>query len=468
MVIILSLTGLIFIVSIYISNNSSTKANNNILIGITIPALELKNKEVLRIIDSYKKENIKFMIGSIIAFIPGLFMTYISFQFLYLFLWVVGLMYGSNKIIMKYNKELMNLKREKDWLMPSKHLITIDTEVSRLKDKMIISKMWFIPSIVISIIPIIIAFGKKNIWSNSILFISFTAIISTIVFIIVYKRYGEQRTEVFSEDSKVNLACNIIYKRTWTVGCVLAATIQSISMFLMFLLLMIDSTNEILFILIVILPATIVVLGMYYINDKVRKDKNRLIQNSKNNIYTDNDEYWKNDVYNNPNDPRKMIEKRIGYGLTYNLATKKGKIMTYGSYVLGVVIPVVIIFMFFIFDFSKFTLSIDSDLITISVPIYKTSFKINDIEDIKLVENIPKGFKSNGVGTERYRLGNYSINGYGSSKLYVYNENPPYIAIKLKNSYVFINSTSKEETEIDYQELIEVWGKKNVLGNALL
>lgn len=453
--IVLISVGIILMISVYVSNNSATKIKGNVLLSVTLPLEALKNKEVLEIVSEYKKSNMKFIIVGSIAFVPAIFMTYMSCTFLYLFLWVLVLIYGSNKISNKYNEKLMNIKRENDWLLPSKHLITIDTEVSRMKNKMIISKLWFIPSIIMSIVPIIIAFKKANIFGSSIIVIACTSILSTIIFIIIYRSYCVQRTEVFSEDTKVNLACNTIYKRTWTSGCVIAATIQSISMVLVFSLLMLEINNEVLFIVSVMIPASTVGIGIYYINNKVRTEQNRLISTSEKPIYTDNDEYWKNDVYNNPSDRRVMIEKRVGYGLTYNVATRKGKIMTYGSYVFSILVPLGIIVMLFIFDFTKFKLSIDNNLVNISAPIYGTTFEVEDIEEISKIDSFPKLFRTNGAGTDRYSLGNFSVDGYGKSKLYVYNQNPPYIAIKLKGEYVFINGTTEEETNEYYEVLIK-------------
>ena len=42
-----------------------------------------------------------------------------------------------------YTHLLMDLKRENNWLLPSKRLVTIDTEVTRLKDEMPVSVLWF-------------------------------------------------------------------------------------------------------------------------------------------------------------------------------------------------------------------------------------------------------------------------------------------------------------------------------------
>ncbi|MEG2640818.1 MAG: PH domain-containing protein [Bacilli bacterium] len=91
------------------------------------------------------------------------------------------------------------------------------------------------------------------------------------------------------------------------------------------------------------------------------------------------------------------------------------------------------------FDFVKFKLSVDNNLVKISAPMYGTTFEINDIEEVNMVDSFSKLFRTNGAGTDRYSLGNYSVERYGKSKLYVYNENPPYIAIKLKGEYIFID-----------------------------
>lgn len=453
MVIILIIVGLILILSIYFTNETATKPKNSILINVTLPYNKLKNKEVLDIVSLYRIENRRLMLLALSTLILEIFISYPSLQFIYLLLIVLGLMCGSSKIFNKYNKQLMELKREKDWLLPNKYVITIDTEVSRMKDKMPISKWWFIPSVIISIIPIIIAVSKNEVWGNSMVIASLTSIISTIVFMILYRSYSSQRNEVYSEDSKVNLACNTISKRYWTFGWVAAATIQSISMSLMFWFMMMATINGILVSMVVVIPTTIVILGIFYINNKIRKEQNKLIETISTPIYTDWDEYWKNDTYNNPHDSRIMVEKRIGYGMQFNMGNKKGRMIAYLSYVFIIILLGGLTVQMLIFDFSEFSLSVSGDVVKISVPEYGTTFNIEDVQEIELVNDIPSRFRTDAIGTDRYSLGYYSVNGYGKSLLYVYSKNPPYIKIKLKDKYIFINGENKEETERYYKEL---------------
>lgn len=302
--IILAFVGLVFIISVYVENNSATKVKNCILLGITLPPSEIKNKQVLEIVENFKKANNRFLGLSALIFIPTFFISYISIIFLYMFIWIIGLLYGTNKILGKYSNKIKEIKVENNWFMGNKILLASDKT-----------------------------------------------------------------------------------------------------------------------------------------------------------IYTDNDEYWKNGIYNNPNDPRTMIEKRIGYGLTYNMATKKGKRIVYGSYIIGLAIPILLLFQFFIFDFSKYNLTINNNEVKISAPIYGTTFSVEDIEEVKIIDKMEKGIRTNGVGTERYSLGHYSVNSYGNSLLYIYWDSKPYIEIKLKDKYIFINGTSAEETEEYYNNI------KNSLNN---
>lgn len=170
---------------------------------------------------------------------------------------------------------------------------------------------------------------------------------------------------------------------------------------------------------------------------------------------TDDDEYWEKGYYYNPNDTRVSVEKRIGYGRTFNMANKKAKIMTFITYASTIALILFLSIMFIIFDTSEFKLTIDGDIARISAPVYGYSFNINDVIEVKKIDTLPKGARTNGASTEKYNLGNYNLNNYGKSKMYVYNENPPFIAIKLNNLYVFLNGKTKDDTERYYNMLLE-------------
>ena len=447
-------SAIVVILSVYFNCKHMIKGDKNIIIGVTIPFLELKNEKVLNIVKDFKRENIIGFIIAAILFIPSFFFKFNSNQIIYLFLWIFGLHIFSRKLFIKYNNKLMNLKRENNWLLPSKRLITIDTEVSRLKDKMPVSILWFIPSFILSFIPIAIVFSNINEYGASLGVISCNSLIGNIIFFVMYRIYSKGKTEIISEDSKSNIAYNTVFKRVWTMGTIVAATIQSIGMLLTFLFFLNNYKSYILVVLSIVIPATVIFIGIFYINNKIREEQGRILNTCNNPIYTDNDEFWSKGVYNNPNDRSVTVEDRTGYGITYNLGTKKGRRIYYGSLIFAVILIIGITGNLIRFDHATFTLNVSGNVVKINAPTYGTEFNIDNIEEVSMINKLPSGIRTNGVGASTYNLGNFSIDGYGNCKLYIYFENPNCISIKLKDGrYIFFNSKSNDETLRYYDEL---------------
>ena len=73
---------IVFVLAMYFNCRYMIKGNKNILIGVTIPFLELKNEKVLDITNKFKRENIILYIIAIIAFIPSFFFKFNFFPIL--------------------------------------------------------------------------------------------------------------------------------------------------------------------------------------------------------------------------------------------------------------------------------------------------------------------------------------------------------------------------------------------------
>lgn len=450
---------LVALIAFYFENNTATKVKNGVILGVTLPYSEIKNNEVLKIVDEYKKGNKRFFLIGIILFLPIVFIIYPSLKIIYLFIWIFFMQILSYKLFAKYNKKLKELKIQNEWFLSKTKLLTIDTEVIRLKDKMPISPLWFIPSLIISVIPIIIIILNKNFAFGPLISAS-TGLIGTITFMIVYRLYCKKPTEIYSEDSKVNIAYNLVYKRMWTIGTIIAATVQSIGMIFIFLPITLNSNSIILFILSLIVPMIVILVGIYYINNKVIEEQNRLISTSSNPIYVDNDEYWFRDIYNNPNDPRYIVEPRVGYKMTYNLGSKKGRRIFYGTYIFTAILLIGISIMALRLDFKKMNIEVSNQVVKIEAPSYSFEFNVSEIEEVKFIDSIKVNLRTNGAATDRYAIGYFNVEGYGNCRLYIYDRNNKFISVKLKDGgYIFISGTSKEETNRYYKLLLASYNK---------
>ena len=114
-------------------------------------------------------------------------------------------------------------------------------------------------------------------------------------------------------------------------------------------------------------------------------------------------------------------------------------------------------------DFTPFTLSVQEDLVTVHAPMYQDTFSVKEIEGLSLTDTIPLGKRTGGAATNRYLLGNFQMEGYGKSRLYVYLNEAPAVVIQLSDRTVFYTGKTEEESLRAYQELlkhVDTSGKK--------
>ncbi|WP_445671303.1 PH domain-containing protein [Paenibacillus sp. FSL R5-0475] len=105
-------------------------------------------------------------------------------------------------------------------------------------------------------------------------------------------------------------------------------------------------------------------------------------------------------------------------------------------------------------DFSTPTLTTDTNgRVSIEYPMYNYSFAMKDVQELTLVDSLPRGRRTNGVATDTVAIGNFKFDGFGKSKVYLVKNSPPYIVIKLPDVYVLYNNKDATETERLYAEL---------------
>ncbi|MCX7885172.1 MAG: DUF5808 domain-containing protein [Caloramator sp.] len=457
----------ILAISLYATYMDGAKAKGNIILGVTLPYQNLEDDVVKSIIKDYKRIiNILAGIFFSASFITLLFQNYPSLIIIYMFIWFALFLYLGNYIYMKHFRKLYEIKKSKGWFFGSRHIITIDTEVSRLKDKMPISKFYFIPSFIISLMPFIIAYlGRTNFKIYHLIYI-LLSILTLLLYVYLYNLYKSEKSMVYSEDTKVNLYCNFIYKRYWSICYVLLSYIDAFCLMFIFLNIFKIYFNLMVLTIAIILSTLLSIALIITTQSKIKYMQNRILSLSNDSLIADDDEYWERGYYYNPNDSNLMVEKRIGYGFTINMAHRWGKVIAFltFAFIAAVIIPLSI--MLIKFDTADFTMKITGDDVKISAPVYGYSFKLSEIEKIEIIDKMPHKYKTNGARSNIYCLGNFNVNGYGSSKLFIYNKVPPFIAIKLKGSYVFINSKNKDITLKYYRELIDKTDAKKAQGNS--
>ena len=453
---VMLITSLVIIVVYYWQAQSAVKPNKNIILGVTIPPLELSNIEITDVTKEFMYNMKILSVLSIVIYFPLMFMKTV-WLLIGWFLWFSLFCYIYYKLICKFNE----VKRKNDWLLPNKHILNIDTELTKAKSKMPISKWWFLIALFIGISPFILNIINKNEYFSTAVICTGSSIVGTLILFIIYMIYVKGRTIVYCDESKINIACNKVYKRTWSIIYTSLAILQSITNTTLYVFMLLPRVNENVFLIAITLPVIIVVLGIVYGNRRIINMQNQLISVAENPIYVDSDEYWINGMsYKNPYDNRVVVEPRIGTKPVYNLATKKGRLITYGTNIFVAVSVLTIILMMLYFGLYGFNMKIIDNSVKINAPLYGIEFNVEDIEKVEIVDKLKVKLRINGIGMDEYSVGNFNVEGYGKCKLYIYNDVKPYILIKSNDEIIFINGENEEETLRYYNEFIAVINKK--------
>ncbi|CUX41255.1 hypothetical protein [Clostridium sp. C105KSO13] len=175
-------------------------------------------------------------------------------------------------------------------------------------------------------------------------------------------------------------------------------------------------------------------------------------------VYGDDDVYWKNGWYNNPNDKRLWVPDRFcSSNYATNMARPAGKIFTFGL-LGGTAVLLLILFVVFLrADFTPRYMELSGHTVQISSPMSPIAFDLKDVKDFKLLDKMPEGnfTRTNGLADDRQLVGKFREKETGDYRMYVYKKHFPVLQIHLPEYTVLINSDEKGQTESWYQELAD-------------
>ena len=200
-----------------------------------------------------------------------------------------------------------------------------------------------------------------------------------------------------------------------------------------------------------IISITFFVFYLIYTINKIDREISSNIEDDK--FIEDQDEYYDIFGYKNPNDPRLLVSDPMNSGNTViNRGNKKGKILFAFSNILVAFVIIIALALTFEKDWKVEI----SDTVKISTILYKDNIKSSDIENLELLNKFPnkRAIRMNGGATKEKAYGNFSMEGEGNVRLYVFNKTDKVIKISRKNEKtVYINMRTNEETEELFEKL---------------
>ena len=164
----------------------------------------------------------------------------------------------------------------------------------------------------------------------------------------------------------------------------------------------------------------------------------------------DEDDYWIwGQFYYNPHDKKTFINERVGMGMSVNYATPVGKGMA--VFVVVVLLAMLPLCGWLIADESAVTeLSVSSEAIVAQHRNTVYEISLEDIQDMKLLDELPPATKMWGTGTDNLLKGKFSVEGYGMATLCLNPQETPILMLQAADGIYFLSGS---EAEAIYEQL---------------
>lgn len=444
--------GMIFfinIISLFMELKTYKLGEINILYT-RIPSFLQDDKKFLKIIEEGKKKT-KFFYLTITAFAMSLstFLEPVSIMLLDIIFIILVRPFLLQKDIDKMRK----FKYER--IETEEKVKVIDLDLIEKKDSFQVRKIFYLPVVIIYILAITSGIVLDTTYPYYMWV--FLGLVFCASDIFVDWLLMSRLVKVYTRDSETNILLNekigknqsrILYRKSLINGF----------LFLIFVLLTIRDPYSYLGFIIFIGFLTANIGYTFLKFYKLSIDP--LLKDVENNLIDDEIEYYNAWGYNNPDDKRLFINSVYGTGSDLNIGKLSGKI-----YYLVTVLVLVLALIFTTYIFSKPTnyfYETEGNTIKItSTMFYKDDIEVSKIEKISLLDKLPEGrlIRVSGNALENTSTGNYSIEGYGKVRLYIYNNSKKVIEIKTKDKKFLINEPTDEKTEELYRQLKEFVNK---------
>ena len=433
---------MIFAIS-YFSQKKRFSYNNGKILLTTIPINEVDSEEVQEISKKgLKSFKLLHFIFFIISFLPLLTKTDIEILFFIgiIFAYMISLGFLSNK----YIKQMRKLKKEKNFASFTRKYVdfTVSKEIDKQKLPIF---LWLIPLVVfIGGFSIFGTFADMEL----ILFICLSTTLIAMIFMGLFWR--RSKISVISDNKEKNLYINKIKIIKLQNIIFTLVNVYSVLFLVLIYLQKMDKYSFLPFVASIIL----ITFFIFYIISTVNKIDMEISSNIEDDKFIeDEDEYYDIFGYKNPNDPRILVSDPMNSSSTViNRGNKKGKIL---FAITNMLLAFVIIFGLALIFEKDWKVEI-SDTIKISTMLYKENIKSGDIDNIELLDKFPnkRAVRMNGGATKEKAYGNFSMEGEGNIRLYVFKKTDKVIKISRKNQKtVYINMRTNEETEELYEKL---------------
>ena len=451
---VFAVTDLVIIGIFYAVYGTKRKYSEGMLLGVHLPQSAAESEEVSAFMARYcRNTKIFYAVNVVISTaICGFCFWYFSVFMIVWSVWLLEFCIGAMVLLYGSHRKLYDMKVEKGWVGSSgSRIMAVDTKAAAQSGRMGVSALWHLLFCALILMPCTDADIRHFlVTSDDGWIFPVTGILVSFTFGILHTAILRMRNKVYSEDSDLNVEINRMQKNVWSRALVGSSLFNAAAYLVVVSGL--DANGEIgagmlvVYCIMETIPGFFMIGGFFY----MRSRKEKLLRKNDRPMYIDDDVYWKNGWYSNPNDKRLMVQDwACTWNYTTNMARPAGKIFMFLAllFVAGCLIWGCV--QIWKIDFVPIELNISGKQVVITSGYSDYGIACDDITGVELLDSLPDDDyrKINGGEDQHKMLGRFKGENTGKCRMYLYTGYTPVLEIMTGDGPVYVNSKDPQETE---------------------
>lgn len=462
MFLMFALIDLVVIGIFYAVYGTKRKYSEGMLLGVHLPQSAAESEEVTAFMERYRRNTkIFYTVNVVISTAVCAFcFWYISVFMIVWSVWLLEFCVGAMVLLYGNHRKLYDMKVEKGWIgSGGSRIMAVDTKAAVQSGRMGLSPWWHLLFCALILMPCIDTDIRKYLMTSDDGWIfPVTGILVSLTFGILHIAILRMRNKVYSEDSGLNVEVNRMQKNVWS-WALAGSSLFNAAAYLV-VVSGIDETGWISTGVLVIysimeaIPGFFLIGGFFY----MRSRKEKLLQKNVRPLYIDDDVYWKNGWYSNPNDKRLMVQDwACSWNYTTNMAKPAGKIFMFLAIVFVAVFLVWGCVEMWKIDFVPIEVNPTGTQVEITSGYSDYEIAYDDITGVELLDSLPDDDyrRINGGEDQHKMMGRFKGEKTGKCRMYLYVGYTPVLEIMTEDGPVYVNSRDGQETEEWIREIMQ-------------
>ena len=318
--------------------NQNLIYQSGMLLGVHIPKEEIAHPQVEALCRQSRRQwkiyqNIHIAAGSLLCLI-GFFSA--EWLVLVWIIWYLLYLGGMEILMVRPLRRMYQIKQEQGWIREkSRRTVYIDTELSALSGQMAPRAYWHLLLLAAEMAATAALYVHLQRQSGQagpeILVLGGVAMAVTLLVWAMRLYLVERRNVVYSQSSKINIAVNGLVKRTWAKAFMGADGWNCAAwLYLAFRWFQAGNPGKGDWFVYALLQLAAAASALSPWGNAIRK-KRELLAADEQPVEVDDDEYWKNGWYENPQDPHLLVQNRLcDTNYTFNMARPAARWLNIG------------------------------------------------------------------------------------------------------------------------------------------